>query len=221
MDEQEREMRINVSRNARKVIAEGDPTGWFEPLYQNANSDPNKVPWAGLEPNKFLAEWLANRPKVSNKRALVIGCGLGDDAELVAQHGYTVTAFDVAPTAIEWAIKRHADTTVNYVVADLLNPPKEWLMAFDLVIEIYTIQPLPVAIRPSVIESVANLVAQDGELFIFSAGRPDSETDPKGPPWPMSKAEFSHFATTGLTETLFETFDEFNTPRFRVVYTRK
>jgi protein-L-isoaspartate O-methyltransferase len=41
------------------------------------------------------------------KRALVVGCGLGYDAEFLARLGYAVTGFDVAPTAIERAVREN------------------------------------------------------------------------------------------------------------------
>jgi hypothetical protein len=51
-------------------------------------------------------------------------------------------AFDVAETAIRVARQRHPGTAVDYVVADLLRPPAAWSRAFDLVVEIITVQAL-------------------------------------------------------------------------------
>lgn len=44
--------------------------------------------------------WVTAHPTPSPARAVVIGCGLGDDAEYLASMGYEVTAFDISPTAI-------------------------------------------------------------------------------------------------------------------------
>lgn len=68
--------------------------------------------------------------------ALVVGCGLGADAEYIARLGFDTVAFDVAETAIRLARERFPESTVDYVVRDLLDPPAEWLRAFDLVAEI-------------------------------------------------------------------------------------
>lgn len=38
--------------------------------------------------------------------AVVVGCGLGDDAEALAAAGFAVTAFDVSGSAIAWAKER-------------------------------------------------------------------------------------------------------------------
>ncbi len=51
-------------------------------------------------------------------------------------------AFDVSPTAVAEAAQRFAGSPVKYQVADLLAPPPEWTGAFDLVVEIYTVQAL-------------------------------------------------------------------------------
>ena len=62
-----------------------DPTGWFDSIYKSANGDHTKVFWADLEASPYLVSWLENNPidKIS-KRACVIGCGVGDDAEALS-----------------------------------------------------------------------------------------------------------------------------------------
>ena len=73
--------------------------------------------------------------------------GLGDDAKYLDDLGFKVTAFDISPTAIEWAKRLHADTDIQFEVADLFEPFRDWLGAFDFVFEMYTIQPLPIEMR--------------------------------------------------------------------------
>ncbi|MDZ7952448.1 hypothetical protein [Nostoc sp. DedQUE09] len=41
-----------------------------------------------------------HQPFASGQKALVIGCGLGDDAEALAHLGFEVTTFDISPTAM-------------------------------------------------------------------------------------------------------------------------
>jgi 2-polyprenyl-3-methyl-5-hydroxy-6-metoxy-1,4-benzoquinol methylase len=49
----------------------------------------------------MLVEWAQNRGVDGRgRRALVVGCGLGQDAEYVAGHGFDAVAFDIAPTAV-------------------------------------------------------------------------------------------------------------------------
>jgi methyltransferase family protein len=79
----------------------------------------------------------------------VVGCGLGADAEFMAGLGFTKTAFDVSPTAIQLAREHYPRTAVRYVTADLLHVPAAWQHAFDLVVEIITLQALPPELHPA------------------------------------------------------------------------
>ena len=58
--------------------------------------------------------------------------------------GFKVSAFDISPTAIGWAKKLHADTDIVFEEMDLFEPFRGWLGGFDFVLEVYTIQPLPI-----------------------------------------------------------------------------
>src|ERR1700760_223592 len=129
----------------------GDETGWFEQLYAEGEAGTAVVPWVLGEPNESLVEWAAmldgtsrldgtGRLDGKGKSALVVGCGTGDDAEFLAGLGFTVTGFDIAPTAIAAARRLHPDSAVRYEVADLLDLPADWSGAFDLVAQIYTVQ---------------------------------------------------------------------------------
>ena len=55
--------------------------------------------------------------------ALVVGCGLGDDAEFIAGLGFSVVAFDISASAIAAAQQRFPQSTVRYRVADLMAAP--------------------------------------------------------------------------------------------------
>ena len=71
------------------------------------------------------------------KKALVVGCGLGDDAQALSELGFKVTGFDIAPTAIAWCKKRFPESQVNYIVDDLLNPQVINQQKYDFVLESY------------------------------------------------------------------------------------
>ena len=93
------------------------PSGWFEGLYANANWDGSAVPWANLKPSPDLVDWLdRQRLDGQGQKALVIGCGLGDDAEELARRGFEVTAFDISPTAIEWCRRRLPNPVVRHTL---------------------------------------------------------------------------------------------------------
>lgn len=201
----------------------GDAFGWFDALYKEAAGDNEKIPWADLEPNKFLVRFAeATNLKGNNRNALVVGCGLGDDARYLHDLGFRVTAFDISPAAIEWARKLHADSDIKFFVKDLFDAPNQWYQAFDFVLEVYTIQPLPLEIRPQVIDAISNFVSFNGRLLVVTRGREDDEIPPELP-WALSKSDLSRFEINGLKQTHFEErFDEEGEPirRFVVEYQR-
>lgn len=201
----------------------GDALGWFEALYQEASGDNEKIPWADLEPNKFLRRYAEKiNLQGNNRKALVVGCGLGDDARFLHDLGFKVTAFDISKTAIEWARKLHSDTDIQFFAADLFETPKEWYQAFEYVLEVYTIQPLPLEIRPQVIDAIANFVEMRGTLLIVTRGRENNEVPPELP-WALSKQDLSRFEKNNLKQVHFEEMlgdEEEPIRRFVVEYKR-
>ncbi|NDJ35672.1 MAG: methyltransferase domain-containing protein [Chloroflexi bacterium] len=172
-------------------MSDDDPTDWFEPLYAGADASGRGVPWARMQPDSMLAEWLA-RAGEHGGQALVIGSGLGDDAEAAAAAGYATTAFDVAPSAIKLARQRFPESAVAYRTADLLDLPPAWQAAFDLVVEIRTVQSLPPDVQPEAVAAVRQVVAPGGRLFVGALVRADW-VPVQGPPWPLSEPTFAAF----------------------------
>ncbi len=211
----------DISRLIRESWSNDDPTGWFERLYAGAIEGQARVPWARRIPNPALVEW-AERVQLDGggQRAAVVGCGLGDDAEYLAGLGFAVTAFDIAPTAVEWCQRRFPNSAVDYRVADLLDLPPEWAQFFDFVLEINTVQALPYTISEAAMAAVAGLVKPGGSLLLVCDGREPHQSR-RGIPWPISVAELAAFERGGL-ETM--TFDDFHSDRgvrrFRVHYRR-
>lgn len=206
---------------ARSHLAKGDPTGWFEPLYQAAEGDESQIPWADMRPNPFLAEWLAANAHLSG-RALVIGCGLGDDAEAVAKAGWKVTAFDVAASCVTWAKRRFPDSSVRYEVADLMAPPPEWKARFDLVVESYTLQSLPLTVRADALDAIQMPLRAGGRILLICRGR-DDDVEPNGPPWALSRTELDQLLHGRLSQDRFADFYDDESPpkrRFVAVYRR-
>lgn len=198
--------RVFARRLAADALANGDATGWFETLYAAAEHGTATVPWADHAPNRRLVSALAGIN--GHGRALVIGCGLGDDAEHVASLGYTTVAFDVSPTAIANARRRFAGSAVKYITADLLSPPRSWTGAFDLVVEVYTLQVLIGAARRLAFAQTAHLVAPGGRLLVIAGAR-DEHDDPGQMPWPLTRAEIRSFRDHGLIEdSIVDFFDD-------------
>jgi SAM-dependent methyltransferase len=216
--------RARVRQLAAEYIQRGDPLGWFEDLYQQADRGDAAIPWADLEPNPRLIEfWKAHPLETAGQRAVVIGSGLGDDSEQLAAWGFQTVAFDISKTAIEKAKKRYPNTRVEYVIADLFDPPSAWVGSFDFVLEVYTIQSFPAQWRPKVVAAIAQFVAPGGRLLVIARGRGNGEPEQMGPPWPLTREEFDGFGRAGLEEESFEDYVEPEPPwvrRFRILYRR-
>jgi len=205
---------------SQEYINRGDLTGWHEQIYAEAQGDTAGISWADLIPNPNLTVWTDTHAHILHgKRALVVGCGLGDDAEYLAELGMTVTAFDISPTAVAWCQRRFPDSAVTYLAHDATQPRSEWAGAFDWVFEIYTLQVLPAEIRTHAITAVAGYVADGGHLFILCRGRDDSDAV-SGVPWPLTHADLNAFAAINLQEESFDDFPDGDIRRFRVVYIR-
>ena len=216
--------RARVRELAAEYTQKGNQLGWFDALYQEAELGESVVPWGDGVPNPGLLEFWRKHPlDTAGRRALVIGCGLGDDSEQLAKWGFKTTGFDISPTAIAATRKRYPDTKVDYVVADLFHPPAEWLRAFDFVLEIYTVQAFTGDLRARSIAKIAEFVAPGGQLLVIARGRAEDEPLGQGPPWPLTREEIDGFRRAGLTEESFEDYADPEPPwvrRFRASYGR-
>ena len=201
----------NPDDRTRELASSGEPTAWFEELYAEAADGLATVPWDREAPSQLVQDWIASRPTDGQGRsAIVVGCGYGRDAELIARHGYRTTGFDISPTAMGEAQQRHAGSPVDYRVADLLALPAEWHGAFDLVVESMNVQALPVDLRPAAIAGVRSLVAPGGTLFVVAVARDDGE-ETDGPPWPLDRPEMEAFGI-GLVVRSLERIVDANDP---------
>ncbi|MGE5334025.1 MAG: class I SAM-dependent methyltransferase [Nitrososphaerota archaeon] len=221
-DSDRTQARERLKRLAAESIGKGDPTGWFDVLYRTAEGNTEAIPWAHLTTNPLLVEWIPHyQSGGASRNVLVVGCGLGDDAEAMARNGYTVTAFDISPEAIRWCQRRFPESPVRYTVANLLALPDEWSRQFDLIIESYTLQSLPEnALRVQAAANLARCLAPGGSLLVICRGR--DETEEQGTmPWPLTHAELAMFSQSGLREVSFEDIrnrDELSVRHFRIHY---
>jgi SAM-dependent methyltransferase len=221
--EEERARMLRARTLAAEAAGADDETGWFERLYSEAEAGIAVVPWAGGEVNPHLIEWaeLAGPDGAlvdgSGRRALVVGCGLGYDAEYLAGLGYAVTGFDISPTAIERAIRENPGTAVEYVAADLLSLPAAWAGAFDLVVEIYTVQPLYGPVRERALAALHGPVAPGGTLLVIARATNDEnpERNPAEMPWPLTRDELDQAGGPLRTVGVEQFMDSGSLPRLR------
>ena len=226
-------------QRARELARSEDPLRWFETFYREAGEDLAQIPWVDLAPNSHLVSWLdQDAGSRLTGRALKIGCGAGDDAEELTRRGFQTTAFDIAPRAIEICRARFPKTAVEYSVENLLNPPPEWICAFDLVVESYTLQVLPESMRRLALGALARMLRPGGSLLVICRARDEGEPLDAFP-WPLSKSELDPLieppsaasahppddrsAPPRLWEASFEDFLDAEDPpvrRFRIEYRR-
>ena len=115
----------------------------------------------------------------------------------------------------------YLDFPLNECPADRPNTDGD-AGGFDFVLEVYTIQPLPIEMRMRVIDAIANFVSENGRLLVVTRGREDDET-PDEVPWPVSRGELRRFEENGLQQIDFIIMesDENDEPdRFVVEYLR-
>lgn len=193
----QREARAEIDRlDAGVTYDEPERRNFFNAVYENANGDPIKVPWADLQPKDKLAGWLKGKDG-QGLLALDVACGLGDNAEAIAEQGYQTTGFDVSQDAIDWAKRRFPESKVRYQQADLLNYPADWSDNFNLVHECYTLQALPSEMREKAASAIASLVKPGGFLLVYTRITGEA-TERSGPPWPLTKPEAEIFGNLGF-----------------------
>jgi hypothetical protein len=78
------------------------------------------------------------------------------------------------------------------------------LRAFDLVIEIITVQALPDPPRRQAIVNVSRLVGPGGTLLAIAAVHDDNTSPATLPPWPLRRAEIEAFGADGLSPARIE-----------------
>lgn len=207
-------MAKSVGEMIRERWKNGDYLGWFEDVYQHME----RPPWTLFEPYPYLITWLEReKPNTEGKRALVVGCGLGDDAEYLAALGYQVTAFDISETAIQKCKSRFPETQVAYQVADLLQAPSDWQGAFDFIYECRTLQSMPYTLFEKGCQAITDCLAPDGILLLLCFGREQSEVR-QGIPWAIAREELAIFQVQGLSEISFAEHQEQGHREFELVY---
>jgi len=209
------------TQHLARTAGADDPVGWFEQLYQAAEQGEAVVPWDHDGPNPLLVDWSERQPAPPHGRALVVGSGLGNDAELLAGLGFDTTAFDVSATAVSSAHARHPRSVVDYRVASLLEPPPEFAEGFDFVLERLTVQALPDQLRARAIAAVRSFVAPGGRLLVIQFAR-DDDAPVDGPPWPLTRAQLDSFGEPPLlAQTVEEHVREDDGRRiWRAMFTR-
>ena len=158
---------------------------FWEGLYQHGEDG-----WDLGAATPPLVRWTAAHPElVDGKRVLVIGCGRGHDARMLARAGAKVTAVDFAAEAVAGAraLAASEGVTMEVLQADLFELPSqpEHAGRYDLCVEHTCFCAIDPARRAEYVEAVRALVVDGGHLLalFYAHGRPG------GPPFTTDDAE--------------------------------
>jgi SAM-dependent methyltransferase len=195
-----------------RAVADGEPTRWFDELWSAAGRGEVPLPWDHTNPHPVLAEWLPRRGDGGGRRAVVVGCGLGADSEFLARHGWRTTAFDISPAAVDAVRQRYPDSPVDYRegnLLDLTGDSADLAGAFDLVVEIYTLQALHPSLRDQAAAGVRHLLVPGGTALVVQSVRRDDQPLSAEPPWTLTRAEMEAVAGDGVVvESIAEVLPE-------------
>lgn len=194
-------------------------SAWFNDLYEKHKNNYDNIPWARQAVNPLLHSYIEDRTHVHKGKALVIGCGLGDDAHALELAGYDVLAIDVSEVALELAQKRSENSTIRYEKQDIFDMPPKYRAHFDFVFEALTIQSLPIEFREKMINAISETLAPEGKLLVVAHKR---KKDMSGPPWPLTQEEIDLFRVAeNLKELSLELHTEesqISSQKFRALY---
>jgi SAM-dependent methyltransferase len=166
------------------------------------------TPWDTGRPSpelqRVLAEW-----EIRPCRVLEMGCGTGDNAIYLAQQGFEVSAFDVAPLAIEQARAKARDAGVDiaFHVADFAQLP-DLNAPFPFVFDrgFYHIAR---QVDLGAFQQLVQAVTQPGSLWLTLAGNANDTATVEGGPPRVQAAEICEelepiFALVQLREFRFD-----------------
>ncbi|KAB7881980.1 class I SAM-dependent methyltransferase [Poseidonibacter ostreae] len=215
---------VAYKQMVKKFQENDNPTGWFDSIYIDAQGDYKSVFWADLQPSPYLVKWLKENPASSKqKKAIVVGCGVGDDAQALSEYGYEVIGFDISKEAIKLCKSRYPNSKVTYLVADLFDYDKQWLENFDVVYECNTIQVLPGKYRIQARKAISNLVKKQGYALVSCRSRKKGEQE-NDIPLPLDYDEINKFVRDdNLEEINFLAYDDTqipSVPHFFAIYKR-
>jgi cyclopropane fatty-acyl-phospholipid synthase-like methyltransferase len=122
-------------------------------------------PWVGRARSELVQ--LVESGELLPGRAIDLGCGEGDNAIFLAQHGFQVTGIDFSPAAIDKARAkaREAGAEAEFLVDDLTRLTSV-TGEFDLIVDYGTFDDLSIKDRAAYVDQVISL-AKPGARFLL------------------------------------------------------
>lgn len=132
------------------------------------------TPWEGHaigQGLRDLIEGTPNTPALPTGSALDVGCGTGDCAVYLAQHGWKVTGVDYVAKPLDKARAkaRAAGASVNFARADVTRLSHEGIgSGFQLIVDNGCIHNMSGADREAYVREVSAVAAPDARLYIVA-----------------------------------------------------
>lgn len=164
------------------------------------------APWDSGVPSVHLQRILKDHA-ISPSRMLEVGCGTGTNAIYLAEQGFTVTAVDIAPLAIEQANEKAAaaGVSVDFRVADLVEANAAGALTqgepFPFVFDRGVYHCIRRANLDEFLNTIGQLVAPGG-IYALLAGNANDPVDLEGGPPQVHAHEL-----TGELQPLFDLVD--------------
>jgi methyl halide transferase len=146
---------------------------------------------------------LLNSPQAPPPGKLaVLGCGTGQDALLFAESGFTVTAFDFAPSAINRATlaAQARNIPAQFLQRDIFALESDFHHQFDYVLEHTCFCAIDPTLRPSYLQVVKQLLREQGQLIALFY----THNRPSGPPFGTKPQEILDYFTPDFDRLLFK-----------------
>ncbi|MBI1825940.1 MAG: class I SAM-dependent methyltransferase [Planctomycetes bacterium] len=148
----------------------------------NERYSTKQTPWDSGK-HSIELERVLNERLVKPCRMLEIGCGTGTNAIFLAKRGFTVTAVDVSPLAVEQAKTKgkQAGANIDFRVADVmsgtdLGPP------FDFVFDRGVYHHVRTFDLWGFLSALSRLTKSGGQYLTLAGNANDRHTPPEGGP---------------------------------------
>jgi ubiquinone/menaquinone biosynthesis C-methylase UbiE len=132
------------------------------------------TPWEGHPIGQVLRDLIegtADTPALPAGSALDLGCGTGDAAIYLAQHGWKVTGVDYVEKPLDKARAkaRAADVSVNFARADVTQLSQEGIdTGFQLIVDNGCLHNMSGGDREAYVREVTAVAAPDARLLIVA-----------------------------------------------------
>jgi len=120
-----------------------------------------------------LAKYLESKKIPFQGKVLDIGCGMGRNANWLAQKGFSVSGVDISQVAVKEASQRaqKLGLSINYQTADVSKSLPFADTSFDFVIDIVTNQLLSLDDLKSYKEEILRILEPEGKFLLYTLDR--------------------------------------------------